>query len=99
MSENSGMTDALAALDSLDDFARMAGVEAIGPLGVLRGVIADRDRLTAEVLRLQAALRELHAMVSGECPSLLNEDSGGNAMLDLEIEELLSPATSTGETK
>ena len=35
-------------------------------------------------------LRELHAMVMGECPSLLNEDSGGNGQLALDIEEALA---------
>jgi hypothetical protein len=38
-------------------------------------------------------LRELHAMVMGECPSLLNEDSGGNGQLAIEIEEALSQRT------
>lgn len=69
MSENSGMTDAQAALDSLDDYARMVGVEAIGPLAVLRGVIADRDRLAAEVLRLQA---ERDAMAKDVAYALLD---------------------------
>lgn len=41
------------------------------------------------VARLKSALAELYAMVKGECPSLLDEDMGGNARLDLEIEELL----------
>lgn len=45
---------------------------------------AKRERDAAE-----AALSELHAQVRGECPSLLNEDSGGDGELDLEIEELL----------
>lgn len=42
-----------------------------------------------EIERLRLALRELHATVLGECPSLLNEDSGGNARLDAEIDALL----------
>ena len=42
-----------------------------------------------EINRLRAALRELHATVIGECPSLLDEDSGGSARLALEIEDLL----------
>lgn len=40
-------------------------------------------------LRTQGALKELHAIVWGECPSLLNEDSGGDARLDCEIRECL----------
>jgi len=47
--------------------------------------------LVEENRRLREALRELHAIVWGECPSLLDGDSGGGAGLDLEIEELLSP--------
>lgn len=38
---------------------------------------------------LVAALTELHAVVKGESPSLLNGDSGGDAELALEIERLL----------
>jgi hypothetical protein len=48
-----------------------------------------------EIEQLRIALRELHAMVRGECPSLLNEDSGGNARLDLKINKLLSSALSS----
>ena len=40
--------------------------------------------------RLASALREIHATVKGECPSLLDEDTPGNARLDLEIESLLT---------
>ncbi len=42
--------------------------------------------------RLIRALEELHATVVGESPSLLNENSGGNARLAIEIEELLALA-------
>lgn len=35
-------------------------------------------------------LRELFALVKGECPRLLDEDSGGNSKLELQIETLLS---------
>lgn len=34
-------------------------------------------------------LRELHALVLGECPSLLNEDSGGDGNLALDIQAAL----------
>lgn len=57
---------------------------------------AEIERLQAqlatakqEIARLREALSELHAQVQGECPSLLNEDSGGDAKLALEIESLL----------
>jgi hypothetical protein len=38
------------------------------------------------------ALKELLAVVRGECPALLNEDSGGNARLDAACDEALSPS-------
>jgi hypothetical protein len=44
----------------------------------------------AKINALTDALRELHAMVVGECPSLLNEDSGGNGELSCRIAELLT---------
>lgn len=34
-------------------------------------------------------LKELYILVKGECPSLLNEDSGGDSKLAIEIEEIL----------
>jgi hypothetical protein len=37
-----------------------------------------------------ALLRELTAMVRAECPSLLNEDSGGDARLSLAIDDALA---------
>lgn len=40
--------------------------------------------------KLAEALRELRALVRGECPSLLNEDSGGNGELDIEIDATLA---------
>lgn len=52
----------------------------------------SQDKLAAAV----EALRELHALVLGECPSLLNEDSGGCSRLDMEIDAILAghaPAT------
>jgi hypothetical protein len=42
---------------------------------------------------LLAALKELRAIVKGECPSLLNEDSGGSARLDMQIDEAIAKAT------
>jgi hypothetical protein len=37
-------------------------------------------------------LQELHTMVWGEAPHLLDEDSGGSAYLDLDIEDVLDRA-------
>lgn len=48
--------------------------------------------LEAENARLREVLKELHTLVWGECPSLLNEDSGGDSRLDLEIEDCLGNA-------
>lgn len=39
---------------------------------------------------LRELLRELHALVQGECPSLLNEDSGGDAALASHIDAALA---------
>lgn len=47
------------------------------------------EQQAKEIAGLRDALRELHAIVKGECPSLLNEDSGGDAKLAIEIEALL----------
>ena len=41
---------------------------------------------------LRKLLRELHAVVVGECPALLDEDRGGNAKLALGIEDALQEA-------
>ena len=40
--------------------------------------------------RALAALEELVALVRGECPSLLNEDSGGDAKLSMEIDAAIA---------
>ncbi len=42
--------------------------------------------------RLREALRALYALVKGECPSLLRDDSGGDAVLDCAIEAVLKEA-------
>lgn len=46
---------------------------------------------------LVGVLTELYAQVRGECPSLLNEDSGGDGTLDLEIRALLDAVSSQKE--
>jgi len=50
-----------------------------------RGV--EKEREISKSLYL--ALSELQALVHGECPSLLNEDSGGDSKLDMEIADAL----------
>ncbi len=58
--------------------------------------IKQRDEQIAMLTQERAAevklLSDLHAMVWGECPSLLDEDSGGCGRLDVEIRAALSPA-------
>ncbi len=45
--------------------------------------------LAEENKRLKSLLRELYATVNGESPALLDEDSGGNSVLALDIEDAL----------
>lgn len=75
------------------DVQRQIIDEQVGENRGLRADVLLMQRENAEqrqeIARLREALRELHAVVNGECPSLLNEDSGGDARLALEIEELL----------
>ena len=42
-----------------------------------------------EIQELKTLLAELHALVWGESPSLLNDDSGGDGELDLKIRKAL----------
>lgn len=46
--------------------------------------------LMATVTRERELLRELVALVRGECPSLLNEDSGGDVRLSMAIDAALA---------
>lgn len=67
----------------------------IGVVGGPGGAYEKIKALAAEVRRLQEVkglLAELHALVWGECPSLLNEDSGGDARLDLRIRAIADGA-------
>lgn len=49
-------------------------------------------RVADSYSELLAVLKELRALVRGECPSLLNEDSGGDARLDLAIDAAITRA-------
>jgi DNA repair exonuclease SbcCD ATPase subunit len=69
--------------------------EALGEMTAdyeLREWKASQRAESAEASRdaLREALKELRAVVLGECPSLLNEDSGGDARLALQIDKLLA---------
>jgi len=101
-----GMNDALErSVDGIAEIVSQAIQEATGPYRELaedhaaqvRKVEDDKHALelalaTERTRREEAiaALSELHAQVLGECPSLLNEDSGGDARLALRIEKILS---------
>lgn len=50
---------------------------------------SNRER-AAKITALTEAMTELRAMVVAECPSLLNEDSGGNGELSCQINDLLA---------
>jgi len=50
---------------------------------------AEIAALKAEVETVRGCLHELAATVRGEAPSLLNEDSGGDAFLSMRIDEAL----------
>jgi hypothetical protein len=47
------------------------------------------ERQQARIAELVSILGALYATVKGECPALLNEDSGGNAALAIAIESAL----------
>ena len=48
------------------------------------------DRLVGALEEAERALEALIATVRGECPSLLNEDSGGNASLSEQVDAALT---------
>ena len=54
-------------------------------------------QLRKELATGKRLLAELHALVRGECPSLLNEDSGGDARLALAITSYLLPQVEEGQ--
>lgn len=70
------------------EFNHMANMCITKLAEVMKGQ-ADLEAKAAKYDALVTALRDLHAIVWGECPSLLNEDSGGDAALDLRIRDLL----------
>lgn len=51
------------------------------------------QQLQEERDELLNCLQNLHATVWGECPSLLNEDSGGNSSLDMQIIDIIAKCT------
>jgi hypothetical protein len=59
----------------------------------LEAIKAMAQRLQDERDELLNCLQNLHATVWGECPSLLNEDSGGNSSLDMQIIDIIAKCT------
>ena len=57
---------------------------------LLRRLVGELDAERAGADDAVQCLRYLRAMVWGECPSLLIEDSGGDAALDLRIDGVIS---------
>ncbi|KKN23752.1 hypothetical protein LCGC14_0901860 [marine sediment metagenome] len=54
---------------------------------ILARAVQDQQ---AKIKRLRELLQELRAVVLGECPQLLNEDSDGDAQLSMEIDAALA---------
>lgn len=52
-------------------------------------LLSSHEALELENRELRNALSGLHILVLGECPSILNEDSGGDYLMALEVERLL----------
>ncbi len=59
---------------------------------LLADVANELSTLNALKGELAGALQELAAVVRGECPSLLDEDSGGSAKLSIEIDAAIAKA-------
>lgn len=72
--------------------ARLAGAER-----ALTDAYRAKDDAWDEIERLRPALTELVATVRGECPSILNENSGGSAVLIGLISDAMRPSEAGGE--
>jgi len=81
--------------DTVGAEERRANARLIAAATALLQEVIERRAADAKVRELVEALTELYAAVRGECPSLLNEDSGGNARLDLKIADALAPYRTT----
>ena len=71
----------------IKDLVDLKGCYSAYDVGELDVPETQKDK---EISELVEALGELYAQVKGECPSLLNEDSGGDAILDYKIEQALN---------
>ena len=59
-------------------------------------VRAMREAQNIAAAPAEQLLSELYALVKGECPSLLDEDSGGDSNLAIKIETLLAGSAAAG---
>jgi hypothetical protein len=75
--------------------AQELATEIAVPVAPIR---AENEKLRADLEAARAALADLHVAVKGECPSILNEDSGGDAALDLRIERVLAGSAPRGRS-
>lgn len=82
----------VSEVDPLDGTIMVLGGEELG-FGLVASFTTRQDAfLGAAAPDLYEALSELAALVRGECPRLLSEDSGGSAPLDAAIRAALSRA-------
>ena len=78
----------------------VAALPVVGDVSAAQEIVALNKQLTkAQQQRDQilALLSDLYALAKGECPSLFNEDSGGDAGLALRVEAALAKETPNGE--
>ena len=86
--------------DPVERFNHLETTSVNDPLSAFIGEAVVSFTEAAEVVEtlatqreaLLAALKELVTLVRGECPSLLNEDSGGDARLSLAIDAAIAKA-------
>ena len=57
--------------------------------GCLETLYRSGEDYRLQVSMLKSLLKNLHALVVGECPALLDEDRGGDAKLAMDIEDAL----------
>ncbi len=83
--------DAFTAMaSSMDADFEMTEASLAGCKIALELAWASNRERAAKITALTEAMTEIHAMIVGECPSLLNEDSGGNGELSCQINDLLT---------
>lgn len=88
----SNITDSMARyIDNIPDGAlhTCSDLCITAPCLIVRGK-REIERLRAERDEAVELLRELVALVHGECPSLLDEDRGGDVRLALHIDAFLA---------